>query len=205
MHYLRDKKAIFFVMLVVFIFIVIPYDSLVINSIREMKGQKGLINQFFDTLMPIAKFLGDGAFIALIAIILWLVGRLLNRELLKKTGKLMFIGYIASGIAVQALKHLFGRARPRITDDVVFIGPSFVSGFDSFPSGHTAVVFCLAYIFSIKYRRLSSIFFTFAVITAIERVYNLSHFPSDIIAGALTGLVTGAVLIKTDFYKKMFG
>lgn len=194
MQYLRDKRLIVVTSLLVIMFLIMPYDGIILNHIRQLKVETGIVNSIFAALMPIAKFMGDGAFIAIVAIFLWIAGIFIKKEFMKQTGKVMFIAYIISGITVQALKHLLGRARPRLTDDIVFIGPSFVSGFDSFPSGHTAVVFCLAYIFSIQYRRFSLIFFLLAIVTAIERVYNLSHFPSDVIAGIITGIVTAIVI-----------
>lgn len=106
----------------------------------------------------------------------------------------MFIGFISSGILVQVLKHLIGRARPRITEDLLFVGPSLKGGYDSFPSGHTTVAFCLAYILSQHFPKHRFLFYIFGFMVGFERVEDLSHFSSDVLAGAIVGIIVGRLL-----------
>lgn len=205
MGFLRDNWLS--ILLILIIAILMPFDSMILAALKEFKGRGGLLNDILVFLMPLVTFLGHGSMIIITGIFLLALGKSLKRARILFVGKYMIIGFLASGIGVQLIKHLFGRARPRLTEDLVFIGPSFVSGFDSFPSGHTAVVFCLAFIFASINKRLAPLLFAIALITGIERVYNMSHFPSDVAAGVLTGLIA-ALLIKRwknyeDDYKSL--
>ncbi len=205
MGFLRDNWVSF--ALLTAILIMMPFDGQVIVSIREFKELGGSLKDLIDMPMAVAAFLGHGSVIIITGIFLLGLGKSMQWPRVSFTGKYITIGFLVSGIGVQLIKHLFGRARPRLTEDMVFIGPSFVSGFDSFPSGHTAVVFCLAYMFASINMRLAPLLFTIATVTGIERVYNMSHFPSDVVAGALTGIVLAKVLRhKKDYvegYRKL--
>jgi membrane-associated phospholipid phosphatase len=82
-------------------------------------------------------------------------------------------------------------------DEFLFIGPTFEDVYHSFPSGHTAVAFCFAYILARHFPKHEILFFIYAVIVAWERVEDKSHFPSDVLAGAFVGLIIGKILLKT--------
>lgn len=63
--------------------------------------------------------------------------------------------------------------------------------FYSFPSGHTAAAFALMFLLSsiYKHRAVTVTLFVLAVLTGISRMYLLQHFLSDVVAGALLGVV----------------
>ncbi len=198
MRFLKDHRAI--IILFILTLALMPFDSFVMNELRYFKEQQTVLNNIFSLLMPVATFLGHGSVILIIGILALAVGKTLKNTGLLFAGKYIVIGFLVSGIGVQLLKHLFGRARPRLTEEILFIGPGFVSGFDSFPSGHTAVVFCLACLFAYAYKNAGACLFVFALITGLERVYNMSHFPSDVSAGAITGIIAAAMIrSKTSF------
>ena len=65
---------------------------------------------------------------------------------------------------------------------------------NSFPSGHTYIVFAIAAsIFLYGHKRLGVILFVLAILVAVARIGAGLHYPSDVIAGALLGLSSGAV------------
>ena len=76
----------------------------------------------------------------------------------------------------------------------MIIGPSLKGGYDSFPSGHSAVVFCFAFILAKQFPRYKIEFYCIAAIIGVMRVVDLSHFPSDVAAGAVFGVLVGKVL-----------
>lgn len=195
---LRDRW--YYVMLFIVTIGLMPFDSKVIPFVRSMRQSEGFINDLFASVMPVATFLGHGSIIVLIGLLLFALGKTLKKSEILLWSKYILIGFLTSGILAQLIKHLLGRARPRLTDDLLFIGPGFISGFDSFPSGHTAVVFCIATLFTYRYRGYAPFLFVLATFTGIERVYNLSHFPSDVVAGILTG-VASAEIVKKWFLK----
>lgn len=141
-------------------------------------------------------FIGHGLTQVIIIVSLMLLGRLFMSAEARRTGRLLLAGFLFSGIAVQILKHLFGRARPRLGEGVLFIGPTLKSGFDSFPSGHTTVAFTLAYILSSRYPRGGAAFYATAFMIALGRVVMVSHYISDIVVGAAMGLAIGQILIN---------
>jgi undecaprenyl-diphosphatase len=70
----------------------------------------------------------------------------------------------------------------------------------SFPSSHAANCFALATVISVFYRRRGWIAFVPAVLVALSRMYVGVHWPSDVLAGCLIGILCGlgsVFLLKT--------
>jgi membrane-associated phospholipid phosphatase len=103
----------------------------------------------------------------------------------------------AGGMAVQALKHLIGRARPsKGLGDLYFIGPHFSpSGFDAFPSGHTTALFALIAFLCRYYPRWAvPIYFVGFVLALLGRIITRQHFFTDVIGGAILGSAVGIIV-----------
>ncbi|RKX58329.1 MAG: hypothetical protein DRP29_06815 [Thermodesulfobacteriota bacterium] len=115
----------------------------------------------------------------------------------KKRGKDLILGIIWATLIAQT-KHLLGRARPKITYETIFKGPSLKYAYASFPSGHTLFVFTLATVLSHYYPRYKSLWYAFAVLVALERLLNFAHFPSDLFVGAFIGIFLGKKIISKD-------
>ncbi|MCV6601393.1 MAG: phosphatase PAP2 family protein [Cohaesibacter sp.] len=101
-------------------------------------------------------------------------------------GLFVFVAIAGSGLTNNLLKILFGRARPRHFDELgplAFDAPGLSSGFQSFPSGHSATAGALAIILILLLPRLKWLWFGLTVWIAISRVIVGSHYPSDIVAG----------------------
>lgn len=64
----------------------------------------------------------------------------------------------------------------------------------SFPSGHAMHATAYAVLFSAQYPSLSWPLTTFAALVALSRVVLGVHFPSDVLAGAAVGALTGSLL-----------
>lgn len=153
-----------------------------------------------DILRSISRFLsllGNGLFLLPIIGALYLAGLALKNDKLKDSGKKGALSFIIAGIIVQILKLSFERPRPGygaasiislIENGSIF---DFTGRFNSFPSGHTAVSFSLAYVLSKHCRRAGPVFYAIAALIAVSRVYLGSHFPTDIAAGVLTGIAAG--------------
>lgn len=145
----------------------------------------------------------NGATLVVLSILLYFLGRFRGNKTFRDAGKFLIAGFVTSGIAVQIIKHLLGRARPRITYDILFAGPSIRGGYDSFPSGHTTAAFCCAFIISLYFPKYRAVFYLLAVLIALSRVIGLSHFPSDILAGAVLGLAVGKFMfLKIPAFRK---
>jgi undecaprenyl-diphosphatase len=103
----------------------------------------------------------------------------------------IFIIVAAAGLADDALKIVFGRARPYLWlagDDSGFGFIRYSAKFASFPSGHTTTSMAAAAVFSMLLPRARPWFFLAAGMIGLSRIVLNSHYLSDVIAGALLGL-----------------
>jgi membrane-associated phospholipid phosphatase len=99
---------------------------------------------------------------------------------------------IESLIVNQGVKRLFRRDRPTWTgDDRLPVRQPKTS---SFPSGHaTSATFAAMILTSWDGRRLGSVWFAIAAIVGTSRAYVRIHHASDVVGGAVVGVVLGMV------------
>ena len=88
------------------------------------------------------------------------------------------------------LKPLVGRARPFQSDGSVALLVSSPGDF-SFPSGHTGASFAAAAVMFFGRSSLWGWALALAALIAFSRLYLYVHYPSDVLAGALLGILTG--------------
>jgi membrane-associated phospholipid phosphatase len=203
MHFLRKNRQIFFLLPVIFIF-TFYLDGAVLSWIKNFYAAHPGAQQVDHAIRPPIKILSHGTTLFALSLGLYLFGGSISRTL-RDAGRTLFLGLLSAGISVQILKHIIGRARPSVTFDTVFIGPSVKYAYDSFPSGHTASAFCLAFIFSQFFPKYRGGFYLFGVIVALYRIDGLSHFPSDVMAGALLGTIVGKIIWMKSSGEKRHG
>lgn len=151
-------------------------------------------NPFFDFLMPIITLAGTQIFWIIISIILIFLGEK-GRKTAFTCLLALFLGYFLS----EYLKVIFQVPRP--FEVIGWVRPSsIVSGY-SLPSGHTIAAFSGFTILGAKYGRLP-IFLSLAVLVGISRIYMGLHYPSDVIMGALLGILCAFVSLR--FEEKFF-
>lgn len=112
---------------------------------------------------------------------------------------------VDSEILTQVLKGLDRRVRPQdIRTYHHFLSSWFMdkgawySGPGSFPSGHMIAAISIATVFAIRYRHYSwvpRISYGLAAIIGFSRITLLSHFPSDVFAGAVFGYVIARYVV----------
>jgi membrane-associated phospholipid phosphatase len=177
--------------------IILPFfyfDQHMMVWIRELRSANPNTDEILRQTGRAAYFAGHGAVMIGAAALLCLAGMYFSKHQIKQLGKSLLAGFIVSGVSVQIIKHLLGRARPRITDELVFIGPTLKGSYDSFPSGHTMTAFCLAYICSKYFPKYQVIFYVYGIFICFGRVVGGSHFPADVLGGALLGIVIGRII-----------
>lgn len=197
MRFLKDKRLLFAILLLPVFFAAIdePVRVWQKNLLPEMS-----LHPFLQAFDPIINTAAHGSTLIIASIVILLAGWYLKKSRLFETGRSLFIGLIAAGISVQVIKHLIGRARPRITDTLLLIGPTLKKGYDSFPSGHTTMAFCFAAILSHHLPKYRILFYVFAVIVGLERIEDGAHFPSDALAGAILGFAVGKASLDIKLF-----
>lgn len=108
---------------------------------------------------------------------------------------------------VMVIKYNIPAPRPFVIFD---IEPSFIHGFiDSFPSGHAALFFALAWIIGYFEKNIRWFFMMTAIIIGIARITVGIHYPIDIIVGATIGILIAMIVhryiknrVSTTFFTK---
>ena len=111
---------------------------------------------------------------------------------LKEATLLGLESFALSGAFATGLKWLTGRRRP---DDETgpdeFVGPTLYGPL-AMPSGHTAVAFAVATSFALEYENpwVSGLAYALAGLVGWSRVHDDAHWASDVLVGAVLGVLT---------------
>lgn len=123
-------------------------------------------------------------------IILWFWSEDLRKVALKATTA----GVVAWLLICRTIAIFYFRARPFVaqvnTKELVFHRPTY-----SFPSDHAAFLFALSFTFWLfGYRKLSIGLFIVSIVISTARIIVGIHYPADIIAGFIVGLVAAGLI-----------
>lgn len=158
-----------------------------INILNEIAK---IHNPFLDKIMTKMSMLGSGGiFFIIIALIL-----LLNKKTIK-IGLTMSLALVLCAIVGNGiLKPYFSRIRPYMKEMIpIIINPP--SGY-SFPSGHTYSAFAAATVINIYNKKWGILFYIFAVLMGFSRMYLYVHYPTDVLAGMILGILIGIISKK---------
>lgn len=103
--------------------------------------------------------------------------------------------FMAIGLVDLVVKNIVKRPRPVVLHPIPIMFFGHISTY-SFPSGHATLAFTAAYILSKKHKRWAKYYYLLAVLIAISRIYLGYHYPSDVVVGALFGLILGYISIR---------
>lgn len=111
---------------------------------------------------------------------------------------------LSDQFGAKVLKEWVARVRPcNVLPDVLTpLGPT---GSYSFPSNHALNNFAVATFFSLIYPNLNYLLYTVASLIALSRVYLGLHYPSDVLGGAVIGILFGYLFAKLHRYFMKFG
>ncbi len=100
---------------------------------------------------------------------------------------------LADRLMIEAVTLVWFRDRPFLAlDGVRQVGPVWYTS--SFPSGHAHYVWLVTVVLGARRPSWLWGLVPFALLTCYARPYFGMHYPSDVVAGALMGVVSGAVI-----------
>ena len=143
--------------------------------------------------MKYLSLLAKGGAISIVCCILLLIFKKTRR-----TGLAVAFALVLDVLVVNIiLKNAVGRARPWTHEELSW-AEDFYSQYDislstdyCFPSGHTAVTFCVAAVLVIRYRAKAVPAVALAFLIGLSRIYLCEHYVTDVIAGMLIGIACG--------------
>jgi membrane-associated phospholipid phosphatase len=153
------------------------------------------------------------ALLAVVAILMALAFPLMHgasRTQLLRYGT--FIEYLFFAVLVPVLitdliKRAVGRGRPFVggkADPFNFLPFHGAEPYFSFPSAHSVTAFALAFAVVAIWPKWRIPMFIYAVIVAATRLVMLAHHPSDVVGGAVVGLL-GALVMRYWFATRQLG
>jgi len=152
---------------------------------------RDLQNSFFDVFMP---FITKRAYLFFLPLYLWLFVKDRKKAVLALV--LGFTSLLIADWASHTLKHFFERPRPCSELDGVRVlvgcGRSF-----SMPSNHAVNAFAFIVPFYILIEsRMRFAFVAVALLVGFSRIYVGVHYPSDVVVGALLGILLSLSVLR---------
>ncbi len=113
----------------------------------------------------------------------------------------LFFAVAFSVLVASIVKWAAGRGRPFVggkANPFNFEPFAGTEAYFSFPSAHAVTAFALAFAVGAIWPRAKAWMYIYAVVIALTRLLLLAHHPSDVVAGALIGVV-GAMAVRYHF------
>lgn len=119
----------------------------------------------------------------------------------------LFFAVLLPLLPGEMFKWIVGRGRPFVggqADPYNFVHFAGTEAYFSFPSAHAITAFALAFAVSAVWRSTRGVMVAYALVIAFTRLVLLAHHPSDVVAGALIGVV-GAMCVRYWFAARGLG
>ena len=166
--------------------------TLLVHRLYTMAG--GFFTPFFEFISLLGK---GGIFLVLLSLALMLY------RPTRRFGTAMLFGVAIGALFTNVfLKVAIARPRPYADESGIFyqlwllVGQNVESDM-SFPSGHTTAAFStMTALFLMGNKKYSWTAFIFAFLMGLARIYLVVHYPSDVLAGALIGILAGWLAVK---------
>jgi membrane-associated phospholipid phosphatase len=179
----------------VILFVLISYFFIDIPVAVFCRGLDKSVTDIFERITP----LGVSTWYLVVSFSLFLLFKYYRRQVYAHQALFLFASISISGIAAAILKWIMGRFRPKVFFESDLYGLNFFTTIHeetSFPSGHSATAFSLAFALSLFFPKYRLLLYCFAIIVSASRVIITSHYLSDAVGGAFVALVTVFLLRK---------
>jgi len=157
------------------------FDCFILLYIKD--NMHGII---MDKVMVISSYLGNDGIIWIIIALILIINKKYRRIGFMVLGALILSFILDEGI----LKHVFKRIRPSSVNLLIAKPLSY-----SFPSGHATTSFAVAGVLAKHFSKYRFCFFSLAFLIAFSRLYLYVHYPTDILAGIVLGLICSKIVI----------
>jgi membrane-associated phospholipid phosphatase len=166
-----------------------------VRSLNDHYFDNRLSNPWLANLSDIGNQVGSGESLLAVSIMLLVAGYVFRRASFKRAGWDTLLAHAVAGGVNTAIKHVVGRGRPKFmhTDHFEFV-PFGGKGWDSFPSGHSMAAFAVATVLAVRFPKARWILIVTALAVSASRLFRASHFLSDIVGGAVFGVLIGMVV-----------
>lgn len=160
-----------------------------LDSMSNLRGP------VMDKIMWFFSMLGDGGWFLILTTIVLLI-MVKTRRIGVEAAASLILTFIIGNLII---KSIVGRIRPY--DAYTFLQAIVSKPIDSsFPSGHTSNSFAVAVAILLNDRKLGIPAVIVAAMIAFSRLYNVVHYPTDVIAGLILG-TTAAVTVHILYNK----
>ena len=153
------------------------------------------INQFagrwfwLDTLgIYFAEYFG---YVLILSLLLFLAVRF--RKYFKMIIETIISAILARFVIVELIRWIWQRPRPFVENHVNSL---LIHNAAAFPSGHAAFFFALSTVVYFYNKKFGILFFLASFLICLSRVFVGIHWPSDILAGAVVGILSGWLIHK---------
>ena len=119
----------------------------------------------------------------------------------------LFTAIALPGLVVTIAKRLIGRSRPLVDgglDPFVYRPLGWSVEYASLPSGHATNACAAAFAIGALWPRARAVMWAYALVIGVSRVVLTSHHPSDVLAGAVAGIL-GALIVRDWFAARRLG
>lgn len=146
-------------------------------------------NRCLDIIMPIVTLTGNiGVIWVVISIAL-----IIDKPYRIIGYSIILTLFISTIVGEGIIKHIVRRIRPcnkkNYVSQLHFKQTSY-----SFPSGHTLSSFAAAEMLSLYFTQYKLIFISIAFLIALSRLYLYVHYPTDVIAGVIIGVLCSKII-----------
>jgi len=183
------KKRTIVLLIFALILISFQYDNLIVKSVSEITTSS--LDSFFSWITLI----GSKWIVVSFLTMLFLFYKK-KREWILPLWFTLFISIVVGFV----LKYFVQRPRPFQQGIISIVSTLQQANYStwnfSFPSFHTLMIFSAIPLLSKLFPKLKKLWFIFAVLVGLSRVYLGVHFLSDVIAGGIIGYFIGAWIIR---------